>query len=99
MSRLSDVFGVSNSIIESYVERDDVDGSFLDALERKKQIVVYGSSKQGKSSLVKKHLKPESTIQYQAAATTELIDIYSSILRQSGVQILTDSSVQESRGG
>jgi len=48
MSELEEVFGVSNDIIESYIEREDVDGAFQNALNLKKQIVVYGSSKQGK---------------------------------------------------
>ena len=57
MSKTIDVFGVSNKIIESYIERPQVDGFFQTALKLNKQIVVYGSSKQGKTALIKKHLK------------------------------------------
>lgn len=92
MSRTIDVFGVSNDIIESYIERPQVDGSFQTALELKKQIVVYGSSKQGKTSLYRKHLRQDSIILIQCSPTMRLIDIYSSILRQSEVEILASSS-------
>lgn len=97
MSRTIDVFGVSNNIIESYIERSQVDGSFQTALELNKQIVVYGSSKQGKTSLYKKHLQPESIILIQCSPTMRLIDIYSSILRQSEVEILVGSSAEATK--
>lgn len=99
MSRTLDVFGVVNRIIESYVEREQVDGAFQTALNLNKQIVVYGSSKQGKTSLIKKHLDPSSVIQIQCAPVTQLIDIYSAIIRQSDVQLLTDISTQETDSG
>src|SRR5690242_19336612 len=97
MSRTLDVFGVANNIIESYVERQQVDGFFQTALELNKQIVVYGSSKQGKTSLIKKHLEIDSTIPIQCSPAMALIDIYSSILRQCDVQILTESSDESAR--
>ncbi|MHB8545919.1 MAG: hypothetical protein ACYDAJ_04060 [Nitrosotalea sp.] len=97
MSRTLDVFGVSNNIIESYVERNQVDGFFHTALELNKQIVVYGSSKQGKTSLIKKHLEPNSTIPIQCSPAMALIDIYSSILRQCNIPIQTDSSEESTR--
>lgn len=99
MSETQNVFGVSNNIVESYVERKQVDGFFADALNRNKQIIVYGSSKQGKTSLIKKHLLIENIIPIQCSPTTNLIDIYSSILRQSDIQILTDVSKEETQHG
>lgn len=99
MSETISVFGVSNDIIESYVERDQVDGSFLTALQLNKQIVVYGSSKQGKTSLIKKHLDPDSTIMIQCTPAMQLTDVYASILRPSGVKLLTESSEQQTTSG
>jgi hypothetical protein len=98
MNSLDEVFGVSTGLVASYVERNEVDGYFRSALKGKKQIVVYGSSKQGKSSLIKKHLPDASKIQYQADPTVDLIDIYKSIVRQSGVKILTDIEEAEMKG-
>ncbi len=59
MANLSDVFGVSPKPVLSYVERDEVDSRFRDAIASDKQVVVYGSSKQGKTALVSKYLPYE----------------------------------------
>jgi hypothetical protein len=85
----SDVFGVSAKQVGSYVEREDVDRAFKEALKMGDQIVVYGASKQGKTSLVRRHLKPDSYITVNITPKTELIDIYRSILRQHGVVVET----------
>ncbi|MDD3007169.1 MAG: hypothetical protein PHX30_06360 [Candidatus Pacebacteria bacterium] len=41
----TDVFGVSNELIASYVERVEVDDEFKRALLLKKHIIVFGPSK------------------------------------------------------
>jgi hypothetical protein len=51
--RLSDVYGISRELPLNYVPREGVDGVFVESLTRDKHIVVYGSSKQGKTSLRK----------------------------------------------
>lgn len=61
--------------------------------------MVYGSSKQGKTALIKKHLKPDSIVYIQCSPKAETNDIYSSILRQTGIQILTEMSEQETESG
>jgi hypothetical protein len=99
MSKTQNVFGVSSGVIESYIEREEVDGFFRIALESKKQIIVYGSSKQGKTALLNKQLKPESQLVYQCAPDTEKKDVYASILRNSGVQIMTESTEQITDSG
>jgi hypothetical protein len=99
MSKTQNVFGVSSGVVESYIEREGVDGSFRAALESRKQVIVYGSSKQGKTSLLNKHLKPESQLVYQCAPDTEKGDLYASILRHSGVQIMTETSEQTTDSG
>ncbi|MGO2451211.1 hypothetical protein [Pseudomonas taetrolens] len=80
--KTSDVFGVKSSLIESYIERPSVDELFSAALEDKNQVIVYGSSKQGKTSLILKHLKPEQYVKVECSPQTNSIDIYRSILRQ-----------------
>ena len=57
-----EVFGVSNSNIASYIEREDVDTRFLEGLQRQKHIIVFGSSKQGKTALTNKHLQEDSFV-------------------------------------
>ena len=48
-----DVFGLSRGVPNNYVERDAVDSEFRKALKLNRHIVIYGGSKQGKSSLIK----------------------------------------------
>ena len=57
--RTDDVFGIRTQLVLSYVERDEVDRRFRESLLSDHHVVVYGSSKQGKTSLRQKHL-PES---------------------------------------
>lgn len=88
---LEQVFGVSKGQVLSYIEREHVDGQFLEALVSDRQIVVYGSSKQGKTALVDKHLPYKSNIVVSCSPRSDCIDIYQSILRQLNVEIETDT--------
>ena len=93
---IEDVFGVSSKPVLSYIERKDVDDRFVEALRSDKQIVVYGSSKQGKTSLVSTYLPYEKNIVVRLTPKTAVSDIYASVLRQSGIQIRTLETVESS---
>ena len=56
-----DVFGVGREMPLNYVEREDVDGKFLASLTRDKHVVIYGSSKQGKTAL-RKHCLQDTEV-------------------------------------
>jgi hypothetical protein len=88
---LQEVFGVSKQRVLSYLEREAVDGFFVRALASDKQIIVYGSSKQGKTSLVDKHLSYESNVLVSCTPKYEATDIYKAILRNENVHLETDS--------
>lgn len=96
---LSKVFGVSKDMILSYIEREQVDGKFKEALEGDKHIIVYGSSKQGKSALRRKHLPEDKEILIQCGPQHNSSDIYASILRQFDVLLETSSSEKTSTSG
>jgi len=96
MAKLEEVFGVSSKPTLSYVERDEVDTRFAAALDSDKQIVVYGSSKQGKTALVSKHLPYAENLLVSLTPKTTVLDIYQTILNSSGVRILASTS--EKRG-
>ncbi|MCM2379584.1 hypothetical protein [Pseudomonas marginalis] len=83
--KTSDVFGVRSQLIKSYIERPSVDELFSAALKDKNQVIVYGSSKQGKTSLTLKHLTPNEYVKVECSPQTRAIDIYRSILRQSNI--------------
>lgn len=88
--KTTDVFGVSNEQVESYIERAEVDAKFIDGLARNKHIIVFGASKQGKTALTNKHLKESQFIRVNCAPQTATIDIYKSILRQLDVDFEED---------
>ena len=90
MAQLEEVFGVTSKQILSYVTRTQVDDSFRQALTSHKQIIVYGSSKQGKTALVSKHLPYDNHLLVSLTPKTQLIDIYQSILSRAGIRIVTE---------
>jgi hypothetical protein len=95
MTRLADVFGVTSKPVLSYIERAEVDDSFRDALTSHKQIIVYGSSKQGKTALVSKHLPYGANLLVSLTPKTSLVDVYQQILSQAGVR-LANSTLEKS---
>lgn len=96
MAALEDVFGVTSKPVRSYVERVQVDDSFREALSSHKQIIVYGSSKQGKTALVSKHLPYAHNLLVSLTPKTQLLDIYQTILTQAGVKLITGSTEKTS---
>lgn len=89
MAQLDEVFGVTSKPVLSYVERAAVDDSFQEALGAHKQIIVYGSSKQGKTALVSKHLPYQENLLVSLTPKTQLIDVYQTILSQAGAKLTT----------
>ncbi len=87
------VFGVSNSDIATYIQRDDVDARFVEGLGRDKHIIVFGASKQGKTALTNKHLQEGDFIRINCSPDTVPLDIYKSILRQLQVEFEEDRTV------
>lgn len=93
-TKLENVFGVSSEPILSYVTRPQVDEVFKAALETRKQIIVYGSSKQGKTALVSKYVNYKDNIVVRLSPETQITDMYSSILRQCEIKIQSLQTVQ-----
>ena len=91
----SQVYGISNDYIDSYINRSDVDEEFLDGLDSNKHIIIYGSSKQGKSSLIRNHVIDDQKIIIECSPRHQLIDIYKSLLRQLNVEILETTTSEK----
>lgn len=89
------VYGISNSYVDSYVSRKDVDDKFLDGLRSDRHIIVYGSSKQGKTSLIREHVLDDKKIVIECNPRTQTIDIYKSILRQLNVEIIESIVIED----
>lgn len=87
MAKLEEVFGISTKPVQSYTEREQVDGKFRRSLLGDDHIVIYGSSKQGKTALRQKHIEDRkcAIVRCSPKSTTE--SIYQSILREAGAKI------------
>jgi len=92
----TDVFGVKSTLIKSYIEREAVDEKFKSALFSGNEIVIYGSSKQGKTSLLLKHLDLDKYVKVECSPQTTTIDIYKSVLRQLGIRFIESETVESS---
>lgn len=97
--QLIDVFGVKSTLIKSYIEREAVDQRFREALQSGNEVIVYGSSKQGKTSLILRHLTPEKYVKVECSPQTTATDIYKSILRQLGVKFIESESTESTSEG
>lgn len=94
-----EVYGVSNDLIKTYIERPKVDKLFTDGLDKNKHIIIYGASKQGKTSLTNKHLRENQYIKVNCSPTSTTLDIYNSIVRQLDVEILESVEKAYTVGG
>lgn len=84
---INDVFGISRNLPLNYVERRSVDDKLRDNIERQNHIVIFGSSKQGKTCLRKNCLDEDQYIVVQCLNNWSLFDLHSAILKQVGYEI------------
>lgn len=89
MPKTDEVFGIRTQLVLSYVVREDVDTRFKDALDSDHHILVYGSSKQGKTSLRQKHLNDRNCLIVRCGPRMSIETLYQSVLRQAGATIQT----------
>lgn len=82
--RLDDVFGVARELPRNYVVRASVDARLVDALSRNQHIVIYGSSKQGKTCLRKFNLRNDDYIILTCSNKWSLAQLHSAILKEAG---------------
>ena len=92
-----EVYGIQRELPLNYVERKNVDQKLIENLNKNRHIVIYGSSKQGKTSLKKSCLKSEQYINIQCSNNWKLIDIHLAILKKAGYQ--TTQSVKKTASG
>jgi hypothetical protein len=85
--RVDEVYGVTRDVPLNYVERDSVDQKFLDSLSVEKHLIIFGSSKQGKTSLRRNSLNENEYILVQCQNTWTLAKLSESILKEVGYKI------------
>lgn len=81
------VYGVNRDLPLNYVERGRVDPIFRDTLKRDKHVIVYGSSKQGKTSLRKRWLPDNDYIVVSCLNTMSPSDLNGAILKAAGYSV------------
>ncbi|PIC65915.1 hypothetical protein CSV78_15205 [Sporosarcina sp. P16a] len=96
---VKDVFGVKKERVLSYYNRENVDMKFEEELKGDKHIVIYGSSKQGKSALVQQHIPEENSITVGCSTAMTTKHIYASLLRQLGIKIISSKEKEISSSG
>ena len=84
---VDDVFGVNRDLPLNYVVRERVDGKLIDSLSRNQHIVIYGSSKQGKTSLRKHCLRDDDYIVISCQNRWTLTQLNSAILKRAGFKV------------
>lgn len=85
--QLRDAFGVGREVPMNYVARPSVDGKFIESLTRDKHVVIYGSSKQGKTTLRRHCLVEDDYIVVSCLNTMGLADLNGAILKAAGYRI------------
>jgi hypothetical protein len=86
-----DVFGVSNTIlVDSYVDRGNIDDELTRYLDRKMHIALRGESKCGKSWVRQKNI-PNAII-VQCRLKKRAIDIYVDALSQLGIKLIVQQT-------
>jgi hypothetical protein len=84
---MADVFGIAREIPANYVPRPKVDGTFIESLTRDKHVVVFGSSKQGKTCLRKYNLTDDDHLVVTCSNKWDLAQIHTAILKAAGYSI------------
>lgn len=86
-----EVFGVGRDLPLNYVTRDIVDNKFVESLGRGSHIVIYGSSKQGKTSLRKKCLLDDDYKVVSCQNRWSLAELHSAVLKECGFLVRQSS--------
>lgn len=98
MAELSEVFGVSNKPVLSYIQRNGIDDKLLTSWNESKHIVVYGASKQGKTSLITHHFDSDDYLKVLCGQSFRREEIYAHVLEQAGVELL-EAKTRDARTG
>lgn len=97
INKASDVYGISRELPLNYVSRREVDELLIESLTRDKHLVIYGSSKQGKTSLRKHCLQEQDYGVVHSSNKWSLGDLHAAILKMAGFEI-TQSTTRASTG-
>jgi hypothetical protein len=95
--KVGEVFGINRDLPVNYVLRQGIDDKLVENLTRDHHIVIFGSSKQGKTCLRKSCLNDDDYIVVSCQSTMDLKQVHAAILKSSGYEI-AESSTKSSDG-
>lgn len=95
LNKTKEVFGIQRDLPLNYIERT-ADKILLDSLDRSHHVVIYGSSKQGKTSLRKRNLKEDQYILVHCSNKWDIDHIHNNILKQAGYELALSQSLTTS---
>lgn len=95
--KVTEVFGISREVPLNYIFRDNIDDRLVDSLTRDRHIVIFGSSKQGKTCLRKQCLNQDDYIIVHCNNRWDLGEVHANILKRAGYE-LTQSTRVSSTG-
>lgn len=92
------VFGLHRGDTQHYVEREGVDLNFVEAISREKHVAIFGCSKQGKTTLRKKHLDESQYLLVTCGPSWTIEDLHAAILNEAGCIVSTGRETQTQNG-
>lgn len=95
--KATDVYGIGRDLPLNYVSRKSVDDYFITNLTRDKHVIIYGSSKQGKTSLRKNCLNDDDYVVVHCSNKWDIADLNSAILKRVGFEV-TQSTTKTTTG-
>lgn len=95
INKTKDVFGIQRDLPLNYISRS-ADKILIDSLDRSHHVVIYGSSKQGKTSLRKKNIKEEDYLLVHCNNKWDISHIHNNILKQAGYELTLSESLTTS---
>ena len=93
--KTADVFGISRELPLNYVSRKTADEALIENLTRDKHLVIFGSSKQGKTSLRKHCLKDSDYIVVHCSNRWSLDELHLAILKSAGYELTLSTTKTE----
>jgi len=93
--KLADVYGISRDLPLNYVTRKSVDDALIENLTRDKHLVIFGSSKQGKTSLRKHCLSDSDYVVIHCSNRWNIDELHTAILKAAGFEITLSNTRSE----
>lgn len=100
--KISEVFGTRSEPVSSIIKREDLFNKINECKIDKKHIIIYGGSKQGKTTLFNQCFKSDEYLNIQCSNFTSIEQLYQLIIDKSNIRLLqnqTNTSTNSVNGG